>query len=139
MASLQQRRAAFGKFVRAALKDAQDRRMTIADIERATGVGDTTFYRWRDGDWTKDPRPTQVDAFCEGLQIPKSAAYRALGWGMDGERPAEPEPLIEPDLRRIQRRLLDPNTSVEEKAAIRSALRFIAGPNGGRRGKEAAG
>ncbi|WP_197087740.1 site-specific integrase [Micromonospora sp. HK10] len=89
MVSLEARRAAFGQFVRRALQDAKDRRITIKEIERRTGVGSTTLYRWRDGDWTADPRPSQVDAFCAGLDIPTAAAYRGARLGRRRERALE--------------------------------------------------
>lgn len=138
MVSLEARRAAFGRFVRRALEDAKDRRITIKEIERRTGVGSTTFYRWRDGDWTADPRPSQVDAFCDGLDIPTTAAYRALGWGADGKPAGEPEAVLDPELRAIQRRLMDPNVSDATKESIRNMLRLIIGANGNG-GRRAAG
>jgi hypothetical protein len=137
MVSLDARRAAFGRFVRKALEDAKDRRITIAEIERRTGVGSTTFYRWRDGDWSKDPRPSQVDAFCEGLDIPTKAAYRALGWGADGKPSAEGAESFDPELRAIQRKLMDPGVSDATKESIRNMLRLIIGSNG--TGRKAAG
>jgi hypothetical protein len=100
-------------------------------------MGSTTFYRWRDGDWTKDPRPTQVDAFCAALDIPITAAYRALGWGTDGKPPA-PETAFDPELRAVQRRLMDPNVSDEQKRTIRQMLRLIVGQDTGT-GRKAAG
>ncbi|MFE9955880.1 helix-turn-helix domain-containing protein [Micromonospora sp. NPDC005299] len=137
MVSLEARRAAFGRFVRRALEDAKDRRITIKEIERRTGVGSTTFYRWRDGEWTADPRPSQVDGFCDGLDIPKRAAYRALGWGDDGKPATEPEAVLDPELRAIQRRLMDPSVSDATKESIRNMLRLIIGNGSG--GRRAAG
>lgn len=135
MVSLDARRAAFGRFVRTALEDAKQRKITVKEIERRTGVGSTTFYRWRDGDWTADPRPSQVDAFCDGLDIPSRAAYRALGWGTDGKPATTPDSAFEPELRAIQRELMDPNVPTRRKDDIRGALRLILGPRatGGRR------
>jgi len=133
MVSLEARRAAFGRFVRRALEDAKDRRISIKEIERRTGVGSTTFYRWRDGDWSKDPRPSQVDAFCEGLDIPTKAAYRALGWGADGKPSTQPAETFDPELRAIQRKLMDPNVSDTAKESIRNMLRLIIGSNGSSR------
>ena len=57
--------------------------MTIPKIEEVTGVGKSTFYRWRDGDWTKDPRGSEVRDFCVGLGIPLDTAFAALGWVED--------------------------------------------------------
>lgn len=123
--------------MRRALEDAKDREISIKEIERRTGVGSTTFYRWRDGDWSKDPRPSQVDAFCEGLDIPTKAAYRALGWGSDGKPSAEPDSAFEPELRAIQRKLMDPATSDSTRESIRNMLRLIIGSNGN--GRRASG
>lgn len=120
------RAAKFGRFVARVLADAKQRGMTIPDIERATGVGKTTFYRWRDGEWTKDPRATQVRAFCDGLGVPYQQAYRLLGWSENGE-PQAPEPLeLEPDMQEVARRLRDPNVSPAEKQEIRTMLRYLA-------------
>lgn len=119
------RAAKFGRFVDRVLRDAKDRGMTIPDIERATGVSKSTFYRWRDGEWTKDPRPSQVRAFCEGLGVPYGVAYRLLGWAENG--PPEEEPLeLEPDMREVARRLRDPNVSEAEKQEIRAMIRYLA-------------
>lgn len=124
MAATQATRAAkFGRFVTIALNDAKDRGMTIPDIERATGVGKSTLYRWRDGDWTKDPRATQVRAFCEGLGIPLDSAYRVLGWS--GNAATEPEPTLDPDLQALARMLRDPNLSDGRKQEIRTMVRYL--------------
>jgi hypothetical protein len=124
--STQVRAAKFGRFVARALADAKARGMTIPDIERATKVGKSTFYRWRDGDWSKDPRPSQVKAFCEGLGIPYEIPYRLLGWAEDGvARPEEPIEL-EPDMREVARRLRDPAVSEQEKLEIRAMIRYLA-------------
>ncbi|WFE45342.1 XRE family transcriptional regulator [Verrucosispora sp. WMMD1129] len=138
MASLEARRAAFGRFVAKALEDAKHRRLSIKEIERRTGVGSTTFYRWRDGEWSKDPRPSQVDSFCEGLEIPSRAAYRALGWGVDGKPSTEPDTAFEPELRAIQRELMNPGVPDSRKESIRNMLRLIIG-QGGTNGRKAAG
>ncbi|HEX5543032.1 MAG TPA: helix-turn-helix transcriptional regulator [Micromonospora sp.] len=119
------RAAKFGRFVDRVLREARERGMTIAEIERATGVGKSTIYRWRDGAWTKDPRASQVRAFCEGLGVPYRIAYKLLGWAENG--PPESEPLdIEPDMQTVARRLRDPNVSEAEKQEIRTMLRYLA-------------
>lgn len=115
----------FGSFVAHAIAEAQDRGLSIADIERVTGVPNSTFYRWKGGDWKHDPRPFQVKAFCEGLGIPFSAAQAALQWSGDG-RPVDPEPVLDPDVRAVARRLADPKVSAEEKAVIRATLQYLA-------------
>lgn len=125
-ASAQVRAAKFGHFVTRALAEAKARGMTIPDIEKATGVSKSTFYRWRDGDWSKDPRASQVRAFCAGLGIPYSAAYRLLGWADEGPaQPEEPMPL-EPDMREVARMLRDPNVPEQQKLEIRAMIRYLA-------------
>ncbi|MFI6763328.1 helix-turn-helix domain-containing protein [Micromonospora sp. NPDC050417] len=119
------RAAKFGRLVARILTDAKQRGMTIPDIERATGVGKSTIYRWRDGEWSKDPRATQVRAFCDGLGVPYQQAYRLLGWAENGEPQAEPLGL-DPDMQEVARRLRDPNTSEAERAEIRSMIRYLA-------------
>lgn len=138
MVSLEKRRAAFSRFVRQALQDAKDRKITVKEIERRTGVGSSTFYRWRDGEWTADPRPTQVDAFCDGLDIPKRSAYVALGWGADGRPNTDASESFDPELRAIQRQLMNPNVSATRKETIRNMLRLIIG-QGDANGRKAAG
>lgn len=116
----------FGLFVARALTEAKTRGMTIPDIERATGVGKSTFYRWRDGEWTKDPRASQVRAFCDGIGVPYEQAFRLLGWSENGE-PQAPEPAaMEPDMQEVARRLRDPNVPESEKQEIRTMLRYLA-------------
>lgn len=125
MVSEDVRRVTFGNFVANALAGARDRGMSVADVEKATGIPNSTFYRWRQGLWKQDPRPSQVKAFCEGLGIPFTAAQAALSWSGDG-KPAETEPVVDPDVRAVARRLADPKVSPEEKAIIRGALRHLA-------------
>lgn len=126
-ASIELRRARFARVVDAGLAAAKDRGMTIPKVEQATGVGKSTIYRWRDGSWSVDPRITEVQGFCDGLGIPRSEAYAALGWSerLDAE-PTEPEPALDPRLRAVARRLSDPNVSLLEKAIIQQMLDGIA-------------
>lgn len=120
------RRDRFGKFVRRVMDDARNRGITVPVIEERTGVSKATFYRWRDGDWNKDPRASQVKAFCEGLDVPVDIAYSALGWSAD-DRPAPTEPIIDPDVMPILRVLADPGVSEEHKQQVRATLRLIGG------------
>lgn len=107
-------------------------------VAKASGVGDSTIYRWRDGEWTRNPLAEQVVAFCDALGIPPSAAFSIL-WPGRSERPAEPEPMpLEPDLQTILRRLRDPDVPEREKFLIRETLRSLAArsperPSRGRR------
>lgn len=102
--------------------------MSTDDIEVATGLPRSTIYRWKRAE-VATPQPKQVVAFCEGLDIPVRTAGQILGW--DGsDKVLEPEPLIDPDMRAVERRLRDPKTSDAEKTTIREMLRFLA--RGGR-------
>jgi len=125
---LNQRRMRFGHFVARALDIARSRGMTIADIEQATGLGNSTFYAWANGEWTRDPVTARVQQFCEGLGLSLDEAYRALGWATPGApKRATPEPIIDdPDLRLLLRKLTSPNTPAAEKLWIRRQIRSMA-------------
>ncbi|MCX4474848.1 helix-turn-helix domain-containing protein [Micromonospora sp. NBC_01655] len=124
--SAQVRAAKFGRLVDRALREARERGMTIDEIVKATGVSSATLYRWRSGEWTKDPRASQVRGFCEGLGVSIRVAYQTLGWAEDGE-PQPSEPLdLEPDMQEVARRLRDPNVSEAEKQEIRTMIRYLA-------------
>lgn len=118
------RKARFARFVDRALKDAKAAGLTVPVIEKRTKVSSSTFYRWRNGEWRRDPRVAEVRSFCEGLGIPPSAAYRVLGWGDEG--PAEPEPELPGDFREVLRRLRDPNVPEAEKQEIRTMMKYLA-------------
>lgn len=126
--SLDLRRVRFSAFVRRALELAKMRGMTVEQIEAATGIGSSTFYRWRDGSWSRDPTPSAVRNFCNGTGASISEAYTALGWSETTQsRPANPSPIEDPDVRAIMRKLMDPNTTAAEKAWIRRQIRALAG------------
>lgn len=126
--SLDLRRVRFGTFVRRALDLAKVRGMTIEQIEAATGIGSSTFYRWRDGDWNRDPTPGAVRNFCSGTGAAISDAYAALGWSeTEPKRTATPPLLDDPDLRALWRKLNDPNVSQAEKAVFRRMMRAWVG------------
>lgn len=100
--------------------------MTIDQVEAATKVGNTTFYRWRNGQWSRDPRASEVRSFCIGLGISIADAYRALGWSEDLSA-VPPEPLVDdPDVRAVMRALKDPNVHPAVKLMIRRQLRALA-------------
>lgn len=122
------RRVRFGRFVERGLAAGKARGMTVPQIEAATQVGKTTFYRWVKGEWSKDPRTSEVRAFCQGLGLSITEAYQALGWSeRETEKPRNPEPIItDPDLRRVMRTLNDPNVSPMDKLRIRRMLRALA-------------
>ena len=123
----QVRKAKFGHFIEKALEDARGRGLTARKIQEITGVSTTTFYRWRNGEWTTAPRAGEVKAFCEGLGIDVNRAYRILGW-TDEIQGREPEPEIEldRDWREVLRRLNDPNTPDVEKYLIQETIRSLA-------------
>lgn len=121
----------FGAWVKRTLNEARERGMTIDDIEaaiRATDpqakVGRSTIYRWRRAE-IPNPQRQQVQAFCDGLGIPRHVPSQILGW--DGAPPsASPDPMVDPDLRAVAQILMDPNVPAEEKTIIRATLRHLA-------------
>lgn len=125
MPTRNERAEKFALFIDAALTEARKAGMTNADIEQATGISKSTFYRWRDGDNVNVPRVDQVWDFCVGLGIPPDAAGRLLGW--TGEPMQEPpESRMEAPLRRIHEALSDPRIDAHRKRAIRDLLRAAA-------------
>lgn len=124
--SLDLRRRRFGEFVQRALDAAKLRGMKIDEIETATKVGKSTFYRWADGKWSRDPRASEVRQFCVGLGLSVDEAYRMLGWAATGAA-REPEPIMDdPDVRAVMRALNDPNLHPTVKLMIRRQLRALA-------------
>lgn len=123
-----QRQTAFAACVQRAVRLAKNRGMTVVQIEEATGVGNSTFYAWQKGEWTKDPRPTQVRSFFEGLGMDVTEAYQALGWAAPDKDRKGAEPVIsDPDVQELfdlaNRKLNDPNVPALEKALIRREVR----------------
>lgn len=131
--SLEVRRDRFAKLVRRVLDDARARGMTIPEIEKATSVPKTTFYRWRDSGWTRDPSGTMVRNFFDGLNVPYQSAYNALDWADPEAGDAEPDPPLDPEIREILRKLNDPSVDEAEKQFLRESIRMLAS-RGGRRG-----
>lgn len=120
------RRRRFGAFVQRALDAAKERGMTIPQIEAATSIGKSTFYRWAGGEWSKDPRASEVRSFCMGLGVSLSEARRMLGWD-EVATAREAEPIADdPDVRAVMRALNDPNVHPAVKLMIRRQLRALA-------------
>ncbi|MGW3808812.1 helix-turn-helix domain-containing protein [Micromonospora sp. NPDC005113] len=119
-------RVNFARFVERALRLARQRDLTDMKIKEVTGVGPSTFHRWRRGDWGKDwPETQKVIDFCEGLGIPVEGAFDALG--ISGQRqPTEAPSQLDPDVRIILQRLADPSVSAAEKTMIRGTLQHLA-------------
>lgn len=115
----------FARFVSRVLGDARDRGMNDKAIQLATGIGPSTFHRWRRGDFANAPDIRSVTKFCEGLGVPTRSALLALGVEEGRDEPA-PAPPTEPDIRRIQRGLVDPNVSDFDKAFVRETLKMLA-------------
>lgn len=122
------RKHAFAAFVRKALDDARTvRAWTGSEVARRTGVSRQTIHRWVRGDWSTDPEPERVVAFCEGLGINVTIAFGILGWDRSASaRPAAAPPPMDPDVEALLRRLMDPNTSESEKYHIRETVRYLA-------------
>lgn len=104
--------------------------MTVEQIEQATGVGKSTIHRWMTGQWSRDPRASEVRSFCAGLGVSLDSAQQALGWvAVRAER--EPEPIMDdPDVRAVMRALNDPNVHPAVKLMIRRQLRALAADAG---------
>lgn len=122
------RQGRFGRLVARGISAARDRGMTNNDIVKATGVAWTTIDRYIYGRWTRDPVASLVKNLCSGLGLELAEAYAALGWS---EAPAgtdnrEPEPVLDPRLRAVARRLSDPNVSLLEKLQIQAVLESMA-------------
>ncbi|MEV0392126.1 helix-turn-helix domain-containing protein [Polymorphospora rubra] len=121
--------AAFARFVRRAIDDAKNERgWTVTDLAARTGVGRSTVFRWLAGDWQDYPELAKVRGFCTALEVPVSAAFRALGLP-DGETApnrVRSEPPLEADVEVILGRLADPTVPAEEKKLIRDMLRYLA-------------
>ena len=138
--------AAFARFVRRAIDDAKDERgWSVTDLAGHTGVGRSTVFRWLAGDWHDYPELAKVRGFCAALDVPVTAAFRALGLP-DGELPGQGErsdrvtgggirgrggrkradAQIDADVRVILTRLADPTVPADEKQLIRDLLRYLA-------------
>jgi hypothetical protein len=94
-------------------------------ISAQTGVGSSTFHRWRAGQFATAPDIGKIVQFCEGLGLPAEPALRALGLD-DGRGETTPEPPMDPEIRRILRGLNDPNVPDSEKQFAREMLKMLA-------------
>jgi transcriptional regulator with XRE-family HTH domain len=132
-------RARFARFVKVALDAARERGMTDADIKAATGVGPSTFHRWKRGEGRELPELEKVQAFCEGLGVSVVGAMTALGLNPAKRDNPEPEPPLPPEVRTILRRLADPNVSQSDKLVIREMLKMLAEQSERRRPRDTRG
>ncbi|HEU4423684.1 MAG TPA: helix-turn-helix domain-containing protein [Pilimelia sp.] len=118
-------RVRFSRLVARVLSDVRERGWTDRDIATATGVGVSTFHRWKRGEFEQAPDVHKVRAFFGGLGLAVRPALLALGIE-DGRDDPEPEPPMDPDVRTILRTLADPSVPDDRKAAIKGMLRLIA-------------
>lgn len=125
--SIEVRRERFAEWVQRVLAQAwQQRQLSVPKIAELAKIGSNTIYRWRDGNWKEGPKPEQVVAFCDALDIPPAAAFTIL-WPGKTEAPAPTEPMVtDPDLALLMRKLMDPNVPEYEKYFIRESLRQLA-------------
>jgi transcriptional regulator with XRE-family HTH domain len=127
MATTESPQAAFARFVRRAIDDAKNTRgWTVNDLATETGVGRSTLFRWLAGDWHDYPELAKVQSFCGALDVPVSAAFRALNMPERASTGARQSGRVEKDLQIILDRLTDPTVSAAEKRHIREALRRLA-------------
>jgi len=122
------RKLAFATFVRRALDGARaSRAWNGSEVSRRTGVSRQTINRWVRGDWSSDPEPERVAAFCVGLGLDPSAAFGILEWDRSASVPAAAPPApVDPDVEALLRRLVDPAVSDAEKFHIRETVRYLA-------------
>lgn len=115
-------RVRFARFVNRVLASARERGMTDPQIEAATGIRASTFHRWKRGEVA--PTVDKVRQFCAGLGVSPTEALAALGVG--DRAPVEPEPIVDPDIVALLRKLQDPHVNQETKDYIRRTLQVLA-------------
>jgi transcriptional regulator with XRE-family HTH domain len=115
-------RVRFSRFVERALAVARERGMTAAQVEAETKISLSTIHRWRRGEIA--PTVDKVRQFCAGLGLSSKEALAALGLSERDATP--PEPITDPDMLALLRKLQDPNTNEETKTYIRTTLHMLA-------------
>lgn len=124
------RRQAFAAFVRKALADARAVRDWNGTVVAAkTGLSRQTINRWVRADWSTDPEPARVVAFCEALGIEPVVAFGILGWDRSATSRPQPQPQaqpMDPDVAALLDKLLDASVSDAEKYHIRETIRYLA-------------
>jgi transcriptional regulator with XRE-family HTH domain len=121
------RKLAFAAFVRRGLEHA---RTVLAwngsEVSRRTGVSRQTINRWVRGDWSSDPEPDRVVAFCDGLGLDPAVAFEILQWHRATAGQVSPSAPLDPDIAALLRRLTDPHITEAEKFHIRETVRYLA-------------
>jgi len=123
------RHQAFANFVRKSLTDARTAHgWNGSEVARRTGLSRQTINRWLRGEWSSDPEPARVVAFCDALGISPTKAFGVLGWDRSAARslPVAPPPPMDPDVEALLRRLVDPSVSDAEKYHMRETIRYLA-------------
>jgi transcriptional regulator with XRE-family HTH domain len=124
------RHQAFADFVREALTDARTLRgWNGSEVARRSGLSRQTINRWLRSEWTSDPEPARVVAFCEALGITPTRAFGILGWDRSTPprpAPSSPPPPMDPDVEALLRRLVDPSVPEAEKYHMRETIRYLA-------------
>lgn len=115
-------RVRFARFVERALKSARERGLRDPQIEEATGIRASTFHRWRRAEVA--PTVDKVRQFCAGLGVSPAEALAALG--ISDREATPPEPITDPDILALLRKLQDPNVNAATKTFIRDTLRHLA-------------
>lgn len=99
--------------------------MTDRKIAEISGVGTSTFHRWRGAKGRELPELDRVRAFCTAVGADFGEALIALGLQPGRDNP-EPEPPLPTEVRTILRALADPNKPDSEKVVIREMLLMLA-------------
>jgi DNA-binding phage protein len=124
------RRQAFAAFVRKALVDARAVRGWNGTMVAAkTRLSRQTINRWVRADWSTNPEPARVVAFCEALGIEPVVAFGILGWDRSAASRPQPQPQtqpMDPDVAALLNKLLDASVSDAEKYHIRETIRYLA-------------
>ena len=116
----------FAQFVKRQLAAARARGMKDADIEKVTGITNSTFHRWQRGDFGKTgPSADAVRKFCDGLGLPRKQAAEILGWSTDDPPRGLPDEELSPEIRELLRRLRDPNIPKREKEFISETIKSL--------------
>lgn len=124
----------FSRLMERVLDDARQVPMTDLEIRAATGVGASTFHRWKRGEFGKQgPQLDKIRDFFEGLKskgvesADVAKAMNALGVQVTPAKPEDDlDPMQNPYVRTVLRKLADPKTSPQMRANINQMLRYLA-------------